>query len=83
MKATVKELHPEADNRVIEHFEQLALFYVFEQDPDAEELEKEKLIVQEESRNAQIENAQKMAEDERKLREEERQKGVFHSSDEE
>ena len=52
----------------LSHFEQLAIFYLFEVDPDADELELEKTKVKEESRKAQIENAKRMEENEQKLR---------------
>jgi len=37
---------------MLDHFEQVAIFYLFEVDPDADELELEKTKVQEESRKA-------------------------------
>lgn len=68
LRALVKDADSTADDQMLDHFEQLAVFYLFDHDPDASDLEEEKNRVQEESRKAQIENAKRMEENERKLR---------------
>jgi hypothetical protein len=44
LKATALE-DPKTNPEMLQHFEQLALYHVFEIDPDAEELEREKAAV--------------------------------------
>lgn len=81
LKAAVRD-YPDSDLVALEHFCQCALLYLFDQDPDSEDLEKEKRAVAEESRMAQIRNAERMAENERKQREQEKANGFVHSDEE-
>ena len=52
------------DAELVEHLRKLAIFFIFNEDPDAEELEAEKDLVHEESKKAYARAAERMAEDE-------------------
>ena len=54
----------------------LSRFFIFDIDPDSEDLEAEKALVQEESRKARIISTQKMVDDEERHREREKVKGI-------
>jgi hypothetical protein len=45
LRAVAKDADSSADDQVLDHFEQLAMFYLFDQDPDASDLEEEKARV--------------------------------------
>ncbi len=52
------------DPSLLEHFRQLAVLFLFNEDPDHEELEAEKDLVMQESKAAYAKSAERMARDE-------------------
>lgn len=52
------------DAALVEHYKELAIFFIFNEDPDAADLEAEKDHVHEESKKAYARAAERLAEDE-------------------
>ena len=55
-----KEIQSEEADRLLLHYKKLGLFFVFDEDPEHEEIEAEKQLVISESQASQLKNAERM-----------------------